>query len=377
MNNNGYFKNLDSLRFLAFLLVFIEHDVPAQSFNANWYIALRNYLDVGKLGVLFFFVLSGFLITTLLIREKKKEKNIKIGSFYIRRIKRIWPVYFSVVLFVFFIFQWLIWFLSLKGFMISHSPAPLSALPWFIFFAANFYIILNSNLSPMLKVLWSIAVEEQFYLVWPLFVKYAEKYAIKILVFIILLSSFFRYYWFEGYWTANSSFNTLSVMGGLAIGSLGSFLIDKYQKILDYFKGIKNYQSVILYAAFIILMILSRQPIEKALGNDFITSAIYPLLFSVIFIFIVLEQSYAESPLFSAGKSKIMTWLGKISYGLYAYHLIAVTMIAGLHVQVKNSIMLFVIIFITFLLSVLFAWLSYRYMEKPILDMGKNKANIR
>jgi peptidoglycan/LPS O-acetylase OafA/YrhL len=108
MNQKVFFPNLDGLRFFAFFFVFMYHcyyEVPLQGKDSFIYLGFHKIWENGDLGVNFFFTLSGFLITYLLLSEEKQLGGFNISGFYWRRTLRIWPLYFTTVLFGFFIFQ--------------------------------------------------------------------------------------------------------------------------------------------------------------------------------------------------------------------------------------------------------------------------------
>src|SRR5690606_19639921 len=116
----------------------------------------------GVLGVNFFFVLSGFLITYLLLVEKDRFKNINIGNFYVRRVLRIWPLFYFCVLFGFVAFP------ILKE-ALGEVPDEPARLPFYLAFLSNFDVVYNASPdASVLGILWSVSIEEQFYLVWPL-----------------------------------------------------------------------------------------------------------------------------------------------------------------------------------------------------------------
>src|SRR5690606_12891158 len=146
----------------------------------------------GNLGVNFFFMLSGFLITYLLIKEKEFTGTIHVPNFYVRRILRIWPLYYLCVAVGF------IGFALLKK--ISGAPLEENANAWYyLFFAANFDIMHTWPEKPdalLLSVLWSVAVEEQFYLTWPLILRIVPlkgyKYVFPgIMLFSLVFRSFY------------------------------------------------------------------------------------------------------------------------------------------------------------------------------------------
>jgi peptidoglycan/LPS O-acetylase OafA/YrhL len=156
-----YFPNLDGLRFFAFLAVFFAHSFWAEFDyirNNEAFILLKHIAYTGVLGVNFFFVLSGFLITYLLLEEQANSNKIDILAFYIRRILKIWPLYYLVVFIGFVVVPTV---QSLLG-----QPTPEKGhLIYYLAFIGNFDV---KPTSAVLGVLWSIAVEEQFYLVWPI-----------------------------------------------------------------------------------------------------------------------------------------------------------------------------------------------------------------
>ncbi|MES1222292.1 MAG: acyltransferase, partial [Bacteroidota bacterium] len=151
-----FFPNLDGLRFFCFLSVFLFHTWSLVYAGTNITSGIHLF-ENGNLGVNFFFVLSGYLITYLLIAEKNANGVVNIPKFWMRRILRIWPLYF---LCVFLGFVAIPYVLQLAG---KPQPPTASAISY-ITFTSNFdYIKHGYPGSTVLEVLWSIAVEEQFY----------------------------------------------------------------------------------------------------------------------------------------------------------------------------------------------------------------------
>ena len=155
-----YFPNLDGLRFYAFLAVFFAHsfwtEFDYMRLNPAFHF-LKEVAYKGVLGVNFFFVLSGFLITYLLLEEKAVTGKVNIPAFYMRRILRIWPLYYFVVFVGFVVVPFV---QSRLG-----QPTPERGnILYYLAFLGNFDV---KPTSAVLGILWSIAVEEQFYLVWP------------------------------------------------------------------------------------------------------------------------------------------------------------------------------------------------------------------
>ncbi len=201
MNKDRYYKpELDILRLVAFLFVFFTHRMDLAPIDAatnywGYHISL-----VGVFGVPLFFFLSAFLITELLTKEQDQFGTINIKSFYIRRILRIWPLYFSFFFGIVFITH----FSKNFGFVTTNN------LLAYCFFYGNWYIIFHQWLPCYpLNPLWSISVEEQFYLLLPLILYYLGKKGLKIFSVLSFIAAYFTivYYalhptkGFSGEWT--------------------------------------------------------------------------------------------------------------------------------------------------------------------------------
>ena len=183
-----YFPNLNGLRFIAAFLVIIHHIEQIKSF-----LKIDNYLEVipfvgiiGKLGVVLFFVLSGFLITYLLLAEEQKYKKISIKKFYIRRILRIWPLYFLIILLSLLILPNISIF-TLPGFGkdVVHQYLFFKIILYAVFFPNLVFTLFG--MVPYAAHTWSVGTEEQFYLVWPIILKYFKKFRIVLMFLIIFL----------------------------------------------------------------------------------------------------------------------------------------------------------------------------------------------
>ena len=151
------FHSFDALRFFSFFIVFLSH-LPYTLFNN------LDFLNVdGTIGVYFFFTLSGFLITYILLFEKTTSNEFNFKNFFARRALRIWPLYYLVLLFA-FCSSYIISLLHLPSSNVGYEPN------WFMssFFLENYMVIYHNeyaNVSP-LPVLWSLCVEEHFYIIW-------------------------------------------------------------------------------------------------------------------------------------------------------------------------------------------------------------------
>lgn len=163
----AYLPNLDGLRLIAALMVWLHHtEIVRQIFGLPHLANLPSVAAMGKTGVILFFVISGFLITHLLLQEKQQAKTIAVGNFYLRRILRIWPLYFLIIGIALLIAPQTA-LLQLPNFetaLNSQTIRPILLL--FIFILPNM-VYVHYGIVPYAAQTWSIGTEEQFYLLWP------------------------------------------------------------------------------------------------------------------------------------------------------------------------------------------------------------------
>ena len=202
---------LDAVRGLAVLLVLVH--------NTDLYPSRISHLisDNGWMGVDLFFVLSGFLITGILLDTKQSEGYFR--NFYARRCLRIWPLYYSVLLFMFVVVP----FLRPSE---THAVFESRSSPWWAFpiFLQNFLVPIPAMATGPLGVTWSLAVEEQFYLAWPLVVRFCTEAQLrKIAIAVICLSPVLRFY--LSLHQVNIYSNTFCRLDGLMAGALLAILI--------------------------------------------------------------------------------------------------------------------------------------------------------
>src|SRR5246127_2629047 len=199
-----YQPERDGLRFYAFLGVFVCHTLP---FDGSFY--RRFYLPIpwlwgaiaksGAAGVDLFFALSAFLITSILLREREETGGISLRRFYVRRVLRIWPLYFLLIA---------------LGLVLAHTMARQS-LPWYyvagyLLFAGNWVHAVFGRAESICSPLWTVSIEEQFYLIWPLLMKMLGRRGMIVAAIVtFLLATVCRI----GFMLAGSS------GGGLSFGS--------------------------------------------------------------------------------------------------------------------------------------------------------------
>jgi peptidoglycan/LPS O-acetylase OafA/YrhL len=354
-----YLPHLDALRFWAFLAVFIAHSMhlsQPELHNINTWQATKDALQVGVLGVNFFFVLSGFLITRLLLIEKDHYGHIDVLRFYARRCLRIWPVYFLVLLLVYVWYQWA---------QIKTNTHWL----YYLSFTGNYHnIIHGAPQSPALANLWTIAVEEQFYLVWPVLLFIIPKRHIPALSALIIIASI----WFRSIFHTDSAqlyFNTLSICSDFGVGALGAWLSISHLSLIQLITKNKCVNTTIYVFLAVSLMFYN-----FIFSNTFFI-LFERIFFSIIFVYIILEQVFSDNSIIKVGTSPYINYLGKISFGLYMYHAFGL-LISYRIFKAFNSIQEPVIYMLGYpvsalLITILFAAFSYAFAEKPLLQLKK------
>ena len=364
-----YFPLLDTTRFIAFITVFLTHCFITSNpliENALWFQKITHFLDFGLLGLDYFFVLSSFLITRLIIDERAHFKTFSFKLFFVRRSLRIWPLYFLMVA---------IGFGSYYAGLVSTELPPLSS---FVTFTLNLYIAENGyNFLFFLVFLWSIAVEEQFYIFWGVFLKLVSKinarvfqYSIPIVaICLILLSLWYRYTHLHQDLTLY--FHTYSVTANFGIGILLAYL----SAYTDWFISIFERMSVrsILLLLLILFVSIASYTVVFALDTAILFERVY---FSFLFALIIAVLCYSSVIPKLQKFFNPFNYLGKIALGLYFYHGIVLTIFSKLMTQYPIAeftwqvMLLNPLIMLT--LSIIMASLSYNYFEKPILAF-KNK----
>lgn len=367
-----FFPNLDGLRFFSFLLVFLSHIFPTSYPHiqqAGWYQWFKGRLfSDGDLGVSFFFVLSGFLITYLLLKEKELRGRINVGAFYMRRILRIWPLYYFCVIFGFIIFPLIKQYLGQPG--VETADPVLSSV-----FLNNFNTIVNGPPdSSVLSVLWSVAIEEQFYLLWPLlFVIVPVGFYWLIFIVTIVVSVVFRAM-YMGHTAIEQ--HSLGVMSDLAIGGLSAYLVLFSQKFKIFIEKIPGMVNLVPYVFTVVLIVWKY--------DIFSTPAmvvVKRLVIAAFFTWIILEQNFSPHSYFKISSLKIISRLGKYTYGLYCLHTIAVlvvmVLLTKLGLNTQSWQLWFIEFPLTLLLSIGLAYASYHLYEKHFLKLKERFAYVK
>lgn len=349
-----YLPGLNALRSIAAFSVIVCHlfymDI-GEKFLIDWGIA--------HYAVTMFFVISGFLITFLLLKEKEKTNTIKIKKFYFRRILRIWPIYFLYLLIISIL-------MILDGnYEIFLSPSFLS----FIFISGNLIAFFSTIGMDSIVHFWSIGVEEQFYLFWP----WANKLSasinkllnIIIISIVSLLSIKFLIYFIYGTHSDIYIFIKQTRFQCMLIGAIGALMFFNNNKLFINITSNKILQLISWLFYF-------------ALGLNYIY---FPPIIAHEFVAIatlIIIIGQIHNPLFKL-ESKLFNFFGKISYGLYVVHPLILILFAKIFIQLEMNMYLKWTLFFTLSssFSVLLAWLSFKYFESYFLKFKTKFAMVK
>jgi peptidoglycan/LPS O-acetylase OafA/YrhL len=366
LETKPYFPNLDASRFVAFLLVFIAHcfvTTNASLASSNWYIAITSYGKLGFLGLEYFFVLSSFLITYLIFHEKEHTGQFGVKNFLIRRSLRVWPLYFLIVLLGYGLTFWATHFAGIH-------MADLPPLPYFLFFWVNFYAAQHgTDFLFFLAFLWSISIEEQFYLCWAFLLRILHKNRFQLMCWtLILISLAFRFSYLND--SRNLYFHTVSTLGNFGIGALAAYAAYYNTKTMQLFRRVSSIGHLLFYLILICSILL-----YHALREFSFFVVIQRSYYALLFAWFIFDQALNERRLFNLGNLPYFNYLGKIAYGLYCFHGVVITLLIKLlenssYEETPAAILGF-FPFLIFACTVVVAAVSYRYIETPFLQMKK------
>lgn len=354
MSKKVFFSGLNELRAIAALSVLFHHvelykkrDNGPSLYNFDFF---NSFIDrLGVNAVYLFFTLSGFLITYLLLVEKERTNTIQIREFYIRRVLRIWPLYFIILLIGFFVIPGLLHLLP--DFFQHQTYYNQSILKVEYGLGLFLYLIFLSSAwkypVPGASQSWSVSVEEQFYLIWPWIVKYASKHLYWILPLIVigmniifklssrldneLLSTFLRHFRIDF----------------MAIGGIFALLFKNRTSLFE--KYLTN--NLIALAVFIALFVQL---------FFYISNILLGFTFGCLIILMIVKKIHIP----------IFDYLGKWSYGIYMYHpfIMWISFATVSHFFTNHSILGQIMQYVLVLAGTIgISYLSYKYIEIPFL----------
>ncbi|MGC2209551.1 MAG: acyltransferase [Candidatus Korobacteraceae bacterium] len=402
-----YHPELDVLRFLAFFLVFLHHSLPHEtSFYTNMGTSpilasiLAGIGNTGAFGVNLFFVLSSYLITELLIRERQRFGHVDLRAFYIRRILRIWPLYFAYIAFA-WILQWYV---------------PNQHIGWraglaFCLLGGNWWVVFVGFPSSIIFPLWSVSVEEQFYIFWPVTMRRLSQRGLLIASAVMLvIANVTRWYLAAHHtWESKIWANTFVQFDAIALGILLAAVLAGRAPRLG------SLHRIALFAAGIACFAVAGNYFQIKVDPLSVPRVLlgYPVvaLGAVALFLAALHQNpeaaggpqprardrsgvdcrlpgceavVGESGIATQPVASWRTWLmpplvylGRISYSLYVFHVVGL-MITDYtirhqdtnlpHYLFRNAVALAI--------TVAFAAVSYRWVEMPFLSLKQRFTHI-
>lgn len=361
-----YFSQLDGIRFLAVGLVLIDH-----------WLAEKNVLPLGHLGVTMFFVLSGFLITRILIQSKLKDDKtgrshwFSVKQFIIRRSIRIFPIYFLAIFVLYAL----------------NVPPVRETIIWCLTYSTNIYIATKQHWMGTIDHLWSLAVEEQYYLIFPYLILFLPtRHYLKVLTIMIILSIALRmYFYFQGtQWMVQYVLMPTCLdcfgLGGL----MAYFFTFKRDTIFEQLN-----KNVYLFLSLIFLLLtfylIRQNQIITGQKHNFGNLVAERFLGSVFCFFLILRAVSGYKGIMKGFlESSIISYLGRISYGLYLYHNFVYNffhtpqtslVLRGLH-KIQRIIPFFTQnnifeLLYFFAITIFVATLSWFLIEKPINNLKR------
>jgi peptidoglycan/LPS O-acetylase OafA/YrhL len=364
-----YFNGLNTLRFFAAYFVVLHHGETIRAKyglpNFEHYSFFRN----GSIAVSFFFVLSGFLITYLLLREIKNTEGVSLPKFYMRRVLRIFPLYYLLVF---------IGLIAIPIFLnIIHFPntQPYDTATGGVLFLFFLSFVVNAMFgSHLLEPLWSIGVEEYFYLIWAPLFKFFKNHILTVIVSVIVVKSIIIIYFL----TQNIESEGLRIVGDvllslkfelMAIGGLGAYAVFKNKTRVEnalVFTPIFQtlFLIILFFRLFFHVYFLDNQFfIYKFL---FLTPVIGSITEGGLFLWLILNVSVNPRPLFKLNNT-FLEKLGEISYGIYMYQMLVIFGVVlvfkkwMLQMPSTISTIFFYGMVTTCVIGV--SWLSKRYFE--------------
>ncbi|HWA96677.1 MAG TPA: acyltransferase [Terracidiphilus sp.] len=360
-----YRPELDALRLLAFLLVFLHHaavgyldPISATPAGSKWIFRIfYGIVAGGSFGVCLFFVLSAFLIFELLLRERATTSDLKPKQFYIRRILRIWPLYFVALI------------IAMVAMVVTDGNR--AAIPWAIwsaFLAGNWFVVIHGFPESPFDLLWSISVEEQFYLAAPWVVKFFSPRRLVVFSFILVVIA---NVWLFVLGAAHAhsysvGANSFVQFQNFAAGILLCLLLRTWSPKFGAWQRLMTFLGAVICWICAIDFFKTRFAGDQPPGSWHLIGG-YGLV-SIGCCLFFLAFWGADSKLFPSW----LIYLGRISYGLYVFHMLCMY-IVGHGIPFHHAGVVGVLLkgALAMAMTILLALISYRYLETPFLRLKK------
>jgi peptidoglycan/LPS O-acetylase OafA/YrhL len=353
-----YQPELDALRFFAFFAVYLTHSLSHEPADYSRYHLphfagqlMAAIATSGRFGVQLFFLLSGYLITSLLLRERWISGHVSLRAFYVRRILRIWPLYFFALL-VAVLWPWT-------------GRLPLPYFVAYLLLAGNWMTAFLGPPASWASVLWPVPILQQFYLWWPPAIKFFSRASrLNVAIGLVALANITRLYLVTGILRPHSVFpNTFAELDSIGIGILCAIVLKGSVPQLPPGKRL-----LLAYIGFTLLLGCGyfgrvETPTFVVVGYPCAVAGCLALFLAVCGI------SFTFRPLI---------YLGKISYGLYVYHVLALLLVGlALGGKAGTPARFLMYWFGGLALTIVLASASYRWLESPFLRLKDKFATVK
>ncbi|GAA4326414.1 acyltransferase [Flaviaesturariibacter amylovorans] len=376
MERPRYIAGLDGLRFLSITFVVLHHlftFMTAFGFTAFHEQVLGL---IGYYGIQFFFMGSGFLITYLLLTESERRHRVDLKKFYSRRVLRIWPAYYLLISIVVLLLLHSEWW-RIPGYTERYAPVAEDANKFYFFFVPHLEPFFHPT-APYVHHTYTIGIEEQFYLVWGLLFLWARKYILHVFLFLVLTIPVLNavHAWSHGHEGGSrvlGLFNNAvtylqySRFSTFAIGSLFGYAYFYQKPWINVFR--RPTVQLLVYAVLVASIALRVE--LPFVQNEYISG---------LMACFMLMASFRENSLVNY-EAPWLGALGRISYGIYLFHIIAIVLVCRLVAAIpqldKNSYgTLALLCVLTLGLSTAFGWLSYHFFERFFLRLKRRLRTV-
>ncbi len=349
-----YRPELDVLRFFAFFCVFAHHTLNVKSAGGRFG-GVTTALEVSlSFAVSLFFMLSAFLITTLLEMELQRNGHIHVQAFYVRRITRIWPLYYIFLLVN----------LGISIYLVSWRISNSFVAAW-VLMVGNWYMIVQHSILTPMTVLWSVNIEEQFYLFCPWIVAIFRRKGLIAFAMVTIAISMATLFWMGHRHIVDDNslrFNTLVELQYFAVGTIVAMLVRRRDLTVSPFVRAALFSLGLCCWVGGTYFFDSR--CQTAHLSWWSPASEYALVnlgcLAFFFSFYGLTLGKAMRP---------FIYLGKISYGLYLYHILFAVMVRGMFSGHDGVAYKLIRTSLSLGLTIVTASASYAWLEKPFLRL--------
>jgi peptidoglycan/LPS O-acetylase OafA/YrhL len=365
-----YFNGLNALRLFAAGLVVLHHAEQIRMKYGLFHLNIFSFFNNGGIAVTFFFVLSGFLITYLLLKEQKTMHKISIKKFYIRRILRIWPLYYLLVIIGGLAVPFII---KTIGFDYEMPYTFCETSLYYIFFLPFLVnIIYGHNL---LEALWSIGVEEIFYIIWAPLIKFMKNNVLTVIYGVIFIKLLFdiTVYLLEANSIIIRVFGTLK-FEAMAVGGLAAYCIFNNKINISQSRLFSVFMQVVILLFLFFRLCFSTLLTENSVVFRFLfnTAIFSNILLIIVFSWLIINVSLNPRSIIKLN-SKILDFGGTISYGIYMYHMLVIfgiVLVFRSFLNEMNPIVATIIFYSLLSIGVIgVSYLSKRFFENYFLKM--------